>query len=145
MNENFWKYTAVKSADECWLWFGYKDKDGYGRITINYKDLRAHRVSYEFFHGSTNQLVRHSCDVKNCVNPNHLISGTSGENSGDMVARNRSLTGERNPSAKLNWTVVREIRHRYKIEKISKKQLAKAYNITDVMACKIINNKNWKE
>lgn len=35
-------------------------------------------------------MVRHTCDIRNCVNPAHLIVGTSADNVRDMLERNPS-------------------------------------------------------
>jgi len=43
--------------------------------------------------------ARHTCDNPWCINPEHLIVGTSRENHADMVERGRSNTGERH----WNW------------------------------------------
>ncbi|UGO47583.1 HNH endonuclease [Morganella phage vB_MmoP_Lilpapawes] len=32
-------------------------------------------------------VVRHTCDNKRCVNPNHLLLGTRKENTHDMLER----------------------------------------------------------
>jgi len=53
--------------------------------------LRAHRFIYETLIGPIpdGKLVRHSCDNRACINPEHLLLGTSYDNSQDMVSRNR--------------------------------------------------------
>ena len=53
--------------------------------------LRAHRFIYETLIGPIpeGKVVRHSCDNRACINPEHLLLGTSYDNSQDMVSRNR--------------------------------------------------------
>jgi hypothetical protein len=71
-------------GEDCILWKGGLNSDGYGRICILWvdglkKDCRAHRLSYMVFHqtlelGQESQMeVSHLCHVKRCVNPNHLV------------------------------------------------------------------------
>jgi hypothetical protein len=36
---------------ECIEWEWGKDKDGYGKVGIDHKHLRAHRVAWEMFYG----------------------------------------------------------------------------------------------
>lgn len=82
--------------DGCWVFFG-----GSGRVNTNtygwfkktseLKSMLAHRYSYEHFKGAIpkNLIVRHTCDVKRCVNPEHLLTGTAKDNAQDAVARSR--------------------------------------------------------
>ena len=96
----FWKHVSVvDDADSCWLWTARVDKDGYGKVTRDGISMRAHRVSWEIANGRipAGAIVRQSCDVPGCVRPGHLLLGTFADNSGDMVRRGRSLTGDRNP------------------------------------------------
>jgi hypothetical protein len=75
----------------CWLWTGAKS-NGYGTISWDYgKTLLVHRVSYEFHKGPIPKglFVMYSCDVRNCVNPDHLRAGTNQDNVRDMVAKGR--------------------------------------------------------
>lgn len=53
--------------------------------------LRAHRFIYETLIGPIpdGKVVRHQCDNRACINPEHLLLGTSYDNSQDMVSRNR--------------------------------------------------------
>lgn len=57
-----------------------------------------HRFAFEHFSGMSakGKVVHHTCDVRNCVNPDHLLLGTARDNSADMVARNRSARGLKN-------------------------------------------------
>jgi hypothetical protein len=56
-------------------------------------------------------LVYHSCDVRHCVNPNHLFLGTSIENNRDRDIKNRGryVTGDDHPGIKLTDEEVRQI------------------------------------
>jgi hypothetical protein len=58
----------------CWLWTGYVDSYGYGRISVNGRAMLAHRYSYEC-HKKPIPLglqIDHLCRVRCCVNPEHL-------------------------------------------------------------------------
>lgn len=68
--------------------------DGYAKIYVgNNRHRRGHRVMYELFHKLPElhwkEVIRHTCDVKCCVNPAHLIKGTQAENIGDTLERGR--------------------------------------------------------
>lgn len=81
----------------CWLWTARIDTKGYGVISRHGRTLRAHRVSFERFVGPiTDGLnVLHRCDVRPCVNPEHLFLGTIADNQRDMAAKGRAV----NPQA----------------------------------------------
>lgn len=76
----------------CWLWEGAVSSQGYGRMTFNGKNRNAHRVLWIVTHGEPpdGQLVCHKCDVRVCVNPDHLFLGTNQDNMIDMVRKGRA-------------------------------------------------------
>lgn len=85
----------------CWLWLGSVKNCGYGQIGAKTKDGRrtmfaAHRAAYIAFKGwpETGHVIRHTCDNKLCVNPDHLLSGTQLQNLLDMKARGREYWGK---------------------------------------------------
>lgn len=101
----------------CWLWMGNRTIHGYGKIKAEGKNKSAHRVSYEVFKGPINDglWVLHKCDVRACVNPDHLYLGTHADNTADMVKRNRSVKwggrrkGLNNPNCRLSEDEIKEV------------------------------------
>jgi hypothetical protein len=83
--EKFNKRITVTPG--CWLWIGAKEKKGYGLFSS--LQLKAHRVSW-MIHNNTDwpatKIARHICNNRNCVNPQHIIPGTSKENAEDREA-----------------------------------------------------------
>jgi hypothetical protein len=70
----------------CWIWTGFVEKDGYGRI---YEDLypsdiskvMVHRVMYHFKIGDLikGMVITQTCGNKLCCNPKHLAQVTRKE------------------------------------------------------------------
>ena len=91
----FW--SKVDKGGECWLWMATKNGDGYGRFRHNGNLVGAHRLSYEMCIGPIpdGKQVLHSCDVPNCVNPEHLFLGTHRDNMIDMHKKKRHKKIER--------------------------------------------------
>lgn len=83
--------NSSPDANGCWIWNSKKNKAGYGLIKIDGSYKRAHRVSYELFIGEIPDglLVCHKCDVRECINPDHLFIGTHKENTQDMISKGR--------------------------------------------------------
>jgi hypothetical protein len=96
VEERFLSFFEKKGDDECWPWTKTIDGHGYGMFSIKHKYYRAHRIAYEMFVGKIPEglVVDHDChnrdenckDVnlcqhRRCVNPNHLIPRTLGDNS----------------------------------------------------------------
>ena len=143
----------------CWLWTKYKNNCGYGTIGVNGKLQLAHRVSWQL-HNPTQPIppgmcVLHECDVRNCVNPEHLKLGTNQDNVQDRVRRGRSAKGlkhgaythperlprgDRHSRSKLTEDNVRAIFH----DQRTQKQIAEEYEVSNQLVSLIRNRKLWK-
>lgn len=124
----FWRYVDKNGPipahaphlGPCWLWTGSTDH-GYGKIetwsrATGAGTVKAHRLALEMKLGRPilpGLKALHHCDVKRCVNPDHLYEGTTQDNSNDAVERDRMPRGEQNPNSKLTNAQADEIRDLY--------------------------------
>jgi hypothetical protein len=145
--EIFW--SKVNKENDCWLWTGGISKSGYG----NYRNNGSHRYAYEITFGEIpkGMLVMHKCDVRACVNPDHLSIGTHKDNSKDMVAKNRNLDwrGERHGAHKLKEKDVIYIREHYKrginqTYPSNVPELAQQFNVSVGTIRQIVNFERWQ-
>ena len=73
--------NMVLIVEECWLWKGQTDDKGYGQLEYNGKRMRAHRAFYKELVGDPPPMLHHTCEVRRCVNPAHLLPVTALEHS----------------------------------------------------------------
>lgn len=99
----FHKYVIPVTESGCWLWNGSINTWGYGQFWHKCKNIPAHRFAFSHYCGAVpkGMVVMHKCDVRSCVNPNHLRLGTYADNSTDMVNKGRQAFGDRS-STRLN-------------------------------------------
>jgi hypothetical protein len=139
--------TYFVNDSGCWLWNRSLDDLGYGRISFLKNRLTAHRFSWIVHYGNIpdGMHVLHKCDVRNCVNPDHLYLGTHQQNMKDRDSRGRlnHVKGEKHPHAKLNEVKAFEIRwlaaNGYK-----QRDLAKEFGVTQRAVAQIIHHKTWQ-
>lgn len=123
------------------------NKHGYAHFRFKKKDVRAHRLVYEECFGpiADGLVVRHKCDVPNCVNPEHLELGTPADNVRDKVDRGRMIlsSGEKNGRAILSENIVREVR-RMVSAGMTTKDISAELGIKFYTVKKIRERKTWK-
>lgn len=89
--ERFMKYVHHEPMSGCWLWAGACCVSGHGHFWNLERMIGSHVFSYQTFVGEipAGLSVLHRCDVRPCVNPDHLFLGTQGDNIRDMAAKGR--------------------------------------------------------
>lgn len=120
------------SPSGCWEILGATNNSGYVNLSISGKVTPAHRLAYEAWVGDIPQghVVRHKCDVRRCVNPEHLEVGTYQDNSNDTVSRGRTLRGDAHPSTKISDSQVVWLKSEYATGKFTQAELANTLGVT---------------
>lgn len=146
-NLDLLKYTLFNRSrlaeNGCWEWVGYYGSGGYGMMSRDGKNQRAHRISYEAYKGHIpkGMVVRHTCDNPACINPDHLILGSQKDNVADREARGRrTVVGEAIGTSKLTVEDVLAIRASTE----SLRVLADRYGIDPSNVWLIRTGKSWR-
>lgn len=83
---SFW--SKVSSQGSCWVWTGYKERDGYGVFAVHISGtkksipFKVYRLSYTLIKGEIpkGMQIDHLCRNRGCLNPDHLEVVTCKEN-----------------------------------------------------------------
>ena len=120
--DRFMSHVSPEPNSGCWLWAASTNSAGYGSFRVGSKARRtskkvlAHRFSFDLLVGPIPQgmFVCHKCDVRSCVNPEHLYLGNEQINLSDMALKCRGrqslaglpygVTRSRNSSTKNPFT-----------------------------------------
>lgn len=127
---------------------GYIGNHGYGKVTYKGEEWLAHRLSYAKAHGLSkaqmkNICVLHRCDNRPCTNPEHLFSGTKGDNARDRNEKGRTTRGEQCYNAKLTEKTVREIRSAASLPGANQHEIAKKYGVSNKTISKVVTGVRW--
>jgi predicted XRE-type DNA-binding protein len=91
-------------------------------------------------------VVRHHCDRRDCINPCHLDVGTVAHNNADTMARgrNRNLRGNENGRSRLTEQQIPQIRFLLKECKLSQRQVAEQFEVSEPLIGRISRGEIWK-
>lgn len=144
----FWSYVDSRVHGQCWLWTGPTKGPGayqYGSFRHGGVLTGAHQYSYRIHKGDIPEGfdVAHMCDVKLCVNPNHLVAMPHRANIRDMINKGLHSHGEKHYNARLSREAVRAIRSMGQ-EGVDHATIAGRFGISYRYVRKVLNRGTWK-
>ena len=126
------KDNCLEDANGCWRWQLSKDNHGYGMVRAGFKGKaeKAHRYSYRIFVNNGKEIPKgvficHTCDVRDCVNPDHLWPGNCKNNMDDASQKGR-LTASRKHLTQLQIDQIRALSK----EGVTKKEIADEFGVS---------------
>ena len=129
-------WVHIEKTDSCWLWTGRLDRDGYGIWWLDGRNVRPHRIVCEIYQKPIIPplVSRHLCNIRKCVNPEHIVPGTQKENVQDQVALGTH--------SKLRYSdeLISKIRTEYSAGGITQRALAEKYGMSKSHAHSLIKN-----
>lgn len=144
------RYTVDENG--CWRYQGEINRYGYGIITFGqHRDgNRVRWLAHRYFYTElvapvpAHLVCCHKCDVRSCVNPDHIFIGTSADNVADMMAKGRQgktgAKGERNGFAKIDPETAMSVR----LATGTNREIAERFGITRSSAQAIRSGRNWR-
>lgn len=137
---------TVPGGGGCLLWIRSIDTKGYGESRYQGRRIRAHRLAWMLATGSeAKHCVCHKCDVRNCVNPDHLFDATQRDNILDCIAKGRRNTsaGTMGGRRKLRAENIPEIVRRHGVgEQMT--VIAKTFEVDPMTIFDVVHGLSWK-
>jgi hypothetical protein len=145
LDERFWKKVQIRSKEECWLWKGSTNQDGYGAFWVQDRLKLAHRIAWILTNGPIPEglNVLHKCDVRTCCNPGHYFLGTHGDNCRDRTKKKRTASGEYHGRHILTESQAVEILALHK-QGWSQRLLGEKFEVSKSAIKHLLKGRNWK-
>lgn len=137
------RFVVIDSG--CWIWIGHINDSGYGMLKHQGLTTRAHRHSYSIYIGPipAGMHVLHKCDVRSCVNPDHLFLGTNQDNVDDREGKGRGnqwkVRGSKHCRARLCEAQVLFMRG----SSASASELADVFGVSAKTVYDILSGRKW--
>lgn len=139
--EKFSEKYIPEPMSGCWLWTSSRSKNGYGVMDFGINPRYAHRMAWALYRGKIlkDMEICHSCDVRLCVNPDHLYQATHKKNMADQYQKARTTWGENHANSKLTEKNAKDII----LDRRPQNIIAKSYKVSRATICMIKKGKLW--
>ena|ERR1035438_2491139 len=144
--EAFTQFPEIAQT-RCWLWLGSLDVYGYGWVRLGGKKIKVHRHTFFLKFGHYPEPCGlHKCDVRSCINPDHIFEGTRRQNWKDKEAKGRGnhAKGSKQGASKLSESIVFKIRALYAKGMLTHLSLAQRFGVNRVTITNLLNRRSWK-
>jgi hypothetical protein len=84
--QNIIKSNVYYDFDDCWIWLGVISDGNYARLNVAGITYSVHRLVLTVFKNIPQDKIHkacHTCNIKRCVNPDHIYNGTILSNARD--------------------------------------------------------------
>lgn len=136
--------SPEQDANGCILWLGAVGRGGYGICGWNKKVWSTHRLAWINANGPIPESmhVLHTCDVRNCINPDHLWLGTNADNVADKLRKGRAsaMSGTLNGNAKITEADAARIKQDSRLLR----EIAAEYGVSETIISGIRNGTKWR-
>ena len=142
-----WRIAAKYHGNECLIWPYKRNSQGYAYVHIGRKLMLVSRLLCFDRHGrpdNKDMHAAHTCGNGHlgCVSPAHLFWKTASQNEADKVLHGTAQQGGRHWCAKLTDEDILAIRAVQDFR--SRKELAKAYGVSETTIYRILRRKTWR-
>ncbi|HEY9702294.1 MAG TPA: HNH endonuclease [Allocoleopsis sp.] len=138
--------SHIISKNNCWITNLLENYNGYPQIRINHKIKNASRLSYEIFKGTIpkHSVIRHSCNNRNCINPEHLFLKQGVNNDNDYIKETgKNREGSKNYNSRLNEIQVIEIKKLLAQKQLAQTEIARQFGISTQQITNIKSGRCW--
>ena len=118
----------------CWLWIAGFLHNDYGSFFYEGRNQKASRVAWKIYRGPIPEglCVLHKCDIRSCVNPDHLWLGTVADNNADTRRKGRAvfMPGDYRGHVKVTDKQIDRLRYLRATTDITLEDLGKQFGLT---------------
>jgi hypothetical protein len=128
----------------CWVCLKAYSSNGYPYMRRNGKQQTVARWAYENKFGpiEKGQVLRHKCDNKGCINPDHMMLGSTKDNVRDAHERGLAPKGATHGMSKI---LVDDVRAMQLLNQngFTSSWIARLFRLNKSTVARILNGKHW--
>lgn len=140
----FWSKVAVVGKDECWLYNGPRNPQGYGSFSTGGDENKRHWPAHRFSWALANNEIPpdHMVVCHRCDNPQHLFLGTTQDNIRDKINKERHARGSIQASSKLTESDIPTVFALYNAGYTSE-HIGLRYGVTYQIIMRVLKKELW--
>lgn len=130
------------NKNSCWICVSHKPSSTTGYPFVSKRSILKLKYEERFGKIPKGKCMLHKCDERRCINPDHVIIGTKGDNCRDRHAKKRDCFGVKSPQHKLDKEKIifaKELRS----SGYYYWQIADFFGVSTSTICDALTNRSW--